>query len=262
MRQGPVVMSQNERITKDMLPNGKEVGVMLPKARVTRRCYWGIADGNLGTTRKNSTFERAESEQAVNYAEIPAFCPAVQGGGEHISDLPRTEHVSAGVILAKQDEKPAYVRLIHSGIVKLSYLDASGKEFILGLRTEGWWVSSTQVLLDVPNLCTVATLTSCSYSSITADDFSQRLLKDPRMMRHYLSSLCREVVIQSKLHIMLESASAESRLCHLLEEHEKSVWKTLDPTAIMRQADVAKLLSVTPEHLSRILHKHFLPSED
>jgi hypothetical protein len=80
-------------------------------------------------------------------------------------------------------------------------------------------------------------------------------LKDPRMMRHFLSSVCREVVIQSKVHILLRSASAESRLRQMLGEHEKSAWKTLDPTTIMRQADIAKLLSITPEHLSRVIHK-------
>ena len=236
--------------------------MMLPKARVPGRCYGGIADGNLENKRRNSAFDKQVTDQTANSAEIPAFCPTVQGGAEHIPDLPRAEHVATGVILAKQDEKASHVRLIHSGMVKLSYLDSGGKEFILGLRADGWWVSSVQVLLDVPNLYTVTTLTSCTYSTMSADDFSQRLLKDPRMMRHYLSSLCREVVVQSKLHIMLQSASAESRLYHLLDEHGKSMWKTLDPTEIMRQADVAKLLSITPEHLSRILHKHEVLTND
>jgi len=141
-------------------------------------------------------------------------------------------------------------------MVKLVYIDPKGQEFILGLRSEGWWIASTQVLLDVPNLYTVETLTPGLFSTMTADDFSQQLPKNPRMMRHYLSSVCREVVIQAKMHIMLEATSAENRLKQLIDEQEQSVWKTLDPTTILRQADVAKLIAVTPEHLSRILHKH------
>ena len=187
---------------------------------------------------------------------IPAFCPTVQSGAEHIEGIPPAVSVPAGVILAKQGEKPSHVRLIRSGMVKLVYIDPKGQEFILGLRSVGWWVASTQVLLDVPNLYTVETLTPGSFSTMTADNFSQQLLKNPRMTGHYLSSLCREVVIQAKMQIMLEASDAESRLKQLIDEYEQSIWKTLDPTAILRQADVAKLISVTPEHLSRIRHRN------
>jgi CRP-like cAMP-binding protein len=188
-------------------------------------------------------------------ATIPAFSPTIQEGIEHIQGLPAAEHVSSGTILAKQDEKPEFVRLIRSGIVKLTFLAENGQEFVLGLRSEGWWMCSMQILLDVPNLFTVQAVTSCSVSNIPADDFSQGLGKNPRMLRHFISAICREVVIQNKVQILLLSSSAEYRLRHMLDEHDNSVWKTLDPTAIMRQGDVAKLLAVTPEHLSRILHK-------
>lgn len=221
-----------------------------PRVVKSPRAIKTISEGSS----KNRLFD--ESNQSEDSKGIPAFCPTVQGGADHIQDIPAAEHVPAGVILAKQGEKPSHVRLIRLGMVKLVYLDPKGQEFILGLRSEGWWIASMQVLLDVPNLYTVETLTPGSFSTMAADDFSQQLLKNPRMMRHYLSSMCREVVIQSKMHIMLQSASAENRLKQLVDEHEQSVWRTLDPTAILRQADVAKLIAVTPEHLSRILHRH------
>jgi hypothetical protein len=184
---------------------------MLLKGKTAERYSLSFADENLVGTEENPPTEE-KSDQTIDCAETPAFCPTVQGGGEYISNLPPTKHVSAGVVLATQDEKPSHVRLIRSGIVMLSYLDRSGQEFIVGLRTEGWWISPLQVLLDVPNLFTVTTLTSCSYSSIAADDFLQQQLKNPCMMRHYLSSVCREVVSQSKLHIMHQSVGVESRL--------------------------------------------------
>ncbi len=203
---------------------------------------------------KDKSFD--ETDRLEDTKGIPAFCPTVQSGAEHIQNLPPAEHIPAGVVLAKQGEKPSHVQLIRLGMVKLVYLDPKGQEFILGLRSEGWWIASTQVLLDVPNLYTVETLTLCSVSTIAADDFSQQLAKNPRMMRHYLSSMCREIVIQSKMHIMLQATSAENRLKQLIDEHDQSVWKTLDPTAILRRADIAKLIAVTPEHLSRILHRN------
>jgi CRP/FNR family transcriptional regulator len=205
------------------------------------------------STRRN--YVGTPSPGGEELGSIPAFSPTIQDGAELIPDLPNVAHIASGTILAKQDEKSGVVRLIRSGIVKLTYLDASGQEFVLGLRSEGWWMCSMQVLLDVPNLFTVRAITPCAISTMSADDFSQRLIKNPRMLRHYLSSVCREVVVQTKLHIMLLSTSAELRLRHMLDEHDNSVWKTLDPTAIMSQGEVAKLLAVTPEHLSRILHR-------
>jgi CRP-like cAMP-binding protein len=237
-----------------LLALGNEV--MKQKSTKAGSLYVGMTDKNLRTSReRTSVLEKEKSNRSINFAEIPVFCPTVQEGTGCISDLPPAEQVSAGVVLAKQDNESSHVRLIQSGIVKLSYLNRSGQEFIIGLRTKGWWISSTQALLGVRNLYNVVTLTRCSYSSITAEDFSQRLLSDPHMMQQYLSSIGREAVIQSKLHILLQSASATNRLNQMLEEHEKSVWKTLDTTSIVRQTDMAKLLSVTPEHLCRILNK-------
>jgi CRP-like cAMP-binding protein len=205
-----------------------------------------------GDESRPSRAVRTEEEPGT----IPVFCPSVQGGAELIADLPAPQLVETGTVLAKQDQKESQVRLIRSGMVKLTYLSPEGEEFILGLRAEGWWMGAAQVLLDVPNMFNVLAMTSCLVSSIPADDFSQQLMKNPRMLRHYLSSACREKVAQTKLHIMLLSSNAERRLRYMLDEHDNSVWKTLDPTAIMRQADVARLLAITPEHLSRVLHKN------
>ena len=203
-------------------------------------------------TRKLPHFEKDEDESG----RIPAFCPTVQEGAELITGLPVAQQVAPGAVIARQDQDASHVRLIRSGIVKLTYLNPDGEEFILGLRAEGWWMGASQVLLGVPHLFSVRAMTSCSVSSIPADDFSQQLMTNPRMLRHYLSSACREKVTQTKLHIMLLSSNAERRLRYMQEEQDNSVWKTLDPTALMRQADVARLLAISPEHLSRVLHKN------
>lgn len=208
----------------------------------------------METDVKSKPFGFGQREE--DSGKIPAFCPTVQEGAQLIADLPTPEIIPAGTILARQDQDASQVRLIRSGVVKLTYLNAEGEEFILGLRSEGYWMGAAQVLLDVPNLFSVRTITACTVSSIPADDFSQQLMKNPRMLRHYLSSACREKITQTKLHIMLLSSNAERRLRHMLNEHDNSIWKTMDPTALMRQSDLARLLAITPEHLSRVLHKN------
>jgi CRP-like cAMP-binding protein len=213
-----------------------------------------MSEGNPLQTLDSSNLPRSEKDDDGS-GNIPAFCPTVQEGAELITDLPAAQQLAAGTVIAKQDQEASHVRLIRSGMVKLTYLNSDGQEFILGLRAEGWWMGAAQVLLGIPHLFSVRAMTPCSVSSVPADDFSQQLMKNPRMLRHYLSSACREKVTQTKLHIMLLSSNAERRLRYMQDEQDNSVWKTLDPTSIMRQADVARLLAITPEHLSRVLHK-------
>jgi CRP-like cAMP-binding protein len=208
-------------------------------------------------TKSSSRYSKDKQESR----SIPAFCPTIQDGAEFIPNLPTIEYVSPGEFIGKQDGKCTEVKLIQSGVVKLTYLDENGQEFLLGLRSTGWWMGSMQSLLDVPNLYTVQAVTSCSLSTIPADDFSRMLVINPRMLRHFLSSICRENVIQAKGQIMLLASDAENRLLQMLDERENSVWKTLDPTTIMRQGDIAKLLAVSPEHLSRVLHRGPSPKQ-
>ena len=74
-----------------------------------------------------------------------------------------------------------------------------------------------------------------------------------RVLRHFISSQCRELMVEQK-HGIMQGRSAAERLNYLQRENRNSLWRTVDPSSIMRQGDIAKLLAITPEHLSRLLN--------
>lgn len=185
---------------------------------------------------------------------VPVFSPAINAGTEFLQSLPAPEPIPAKTILIAQGESPSFVRLIRSGIVKITFANEDGHESLLGLRSEGWWAGAPIALLDMPSLTSVTTVTACSVTSIPVDEFSQRLMQNQRVLRHFISSQCRELVVEQK-HGIVQTCSAEQRLDYLQSEHVHSLWRTVDPSTVMRQGEIAKLLAITPEHLSRLMQK-------
>ena len=185
---------------------------------------------------------------------VPVFSPSINSGTEFLSNLPNPEPIAANVTLLEEGQLPSFVFVVRSGIVKITSINRDGQESLLGLRSEGWWAGGALALLNVVSLVTITTVTPCTISSIPSAMFSQSLLQNQRMLRHFISSQCRELMVEQK-HGMMQSCSASERLDYLQQETNHSVWKTVDPISIMRQVDIAKLLDISPEHLSRLLHK-------
>ena len=191
---------------------------------------------------------------------VPVFSPAIYFGTEFLQSLPTPEPIPAKTVLLTQGQHPSFVRLLRSGIVKLTFTNEEGEESLLGLRSEGWWAGAPLALLDLPSLSTVTTITPCSVSSISVDEFSQKLMGNQRVLRHFISSQCRELMVEQK-HGIMQGRSAAERLNYLQRENRNSLWRTVDPSSIMRQGDIAKLLAITPEHLSRLLHSAPKPAK-
>jgi CRP-like cAMP-binding protein len=185
---------------------------------------------------------------------IPAFSPSIDFGVEYFADLPVNELIPARTILLRQDVKLTHVYFIRSGVVRLDYCNADGQEIILGLRSEGAWLGASLALLDVPSVFSAATVTACTISRIPVEGFLELVSKNPRTLRHFISSQCRELVV-GYAHSIMQASPAEQRLHHLRSELNHSRWQTIDPSAVMKQREVAKLLAITPEHFSRLLHR-------
>ena len=185
---------------------------------------------------------------------VPVFSPSINSGTEFLSTLPKPKDVSARTVLLEQNQRPSFVFVIRSGIVKLTCISQDGQESLLGLRSEGWWAGASTALLNIPSLVTVTTVTPCSVASIPMAEFSQRLIQNQRMLRHFIASQSRELMVE-QMHGIMQTCSAATRLAHLENELEHSAWKTVDPSSVMRQGEIAKLLDITPEHLSRLIHK-------
>jgi CRP-like cAMP-binding protein len=195
---------------------------------------------------------------------IPAFAPISSGGLELIRNLPPQLNVKRGVALMEQDKPPQWVHLIHSGMVKLVYLSPEGSEQTIGLRSSGWFSGAVPVLMNAPSLYSVHTVTSCTVHAIPATEFLERLMQNTKVMKHFMRMLCQELCSQASAQVEIMSHNAADRLLRFMQEREMhgDNWKAVDPLPVLKKLEIAQLLSISPEHLSRLLHKRDEDDDD
>jgi CRP-like cAMP-binding protein len=159
--------------------------------------------------------------------------------------------------LLEQDRAVDSVFLIHSGLVKLVYLNDEGSQVTVGLRSTGWHAGATSVIARMVSVYSVQTLTRCSISRAPASEFLQELERSDAFASHVFRELCKESLYQAQSYGQAMSANAEKRLLNLLQERSGNGGGTAgaNPLRQMTQGELAQVLAITPEHLSRLLRK-------
>ena len=194
--------------------------------------------------------------QATATCQFPAYAPVVSEAFETFQGLPLGIPVSMGVFIVEQGVDPTSVYLLRAGLVKLIHVNSDGRETMLGLRAAGWYAGAVSSLMHTPSTYSVKTVTPCVFSIIAADEFSTRLARSARMSRHFMDTLCNELISQS-VEAQFRQNSAEQRLAQFIAEryiqHEQL--RTMDPLPLLKQMELAQLLAITPEHLSRLLRR-------
>ena len=195
---------------------------------------------------------------------VPAFAPVLSSGLELVRNLPPHETIERGQILLEQDKPAHFVHLIQSGMVKLMHLNPEGTEQTIGLRSSGWYSGAVSVLMHAPSLYSVHAVTPCVVHAIPAEEFAGRLMQNSKVMRHFMRVLCHELCSQASAQVEIMSLTAADRLLRFMEERKMSgeTWKAIDPLPVLKKLELAQLLSISPEHLSRLLHKNDEPDED
>jgi CRP-like cAMP-binding protein len=192
--------------------------------------------------------------EVVEPIMAPVFAPAVSSCIAFLGRLPAARHLKASTILVAQDEEVKKVQLVRTGLVKLININSDGREALIGLRSDGWYAGSTSVILNAPSVYSVCAASDCTVVEIAASDFLRCIHSSPEMLSHFILGLCREVASFSGLQVELMSSRAEDRLNLFLRERAASFLTggIRDPMPLLKQMELAQLLSVSPEHLSRL----------
>ncbi len=183
----------------------------------------------------------------------PVFAPALSSCIAFLGELPPARYVKPSTVLIAQDEYVKKVKLVRTGLVKLINVNSDGREALIGLRSEGWYAGSASVLLNTRSVYSVCASSDCTVVEIAAADFLRRINDCPEMLNHFMLGLCRELVSFSALQVELMSSRAEDRLNLFLRE--RAAGGTLDPLPSLKQMELAQLISISPEHLSRLQKK-------
>jgi CRP-like cAMP-binding protein len=199
-----------------------------------------------------------KSGNANNSSIVPAFAPVLSSGLELIHNLPPHQLVERGEVLLEQDKPAPFVHLIQKGMVKLTHLSVEGTEQTIGLRSSGWYSGAVSVLMNAPSLYSVRAVTPCIVHAVPAEEFVGRLMQNAKVMRHFMRVLCHELCSQASAQVEIMSHNAADRLLRFMEERKMKgdTWRAVDPLPVLKKLELAQLLSISPEHLSRLLHKH------
>jgi len=188
---------------------------------------------------------------------VPVFAPIVSDGFARLSNLPAGTAVPSGSTLVHQSKRCAHVTLLLDGLVKLVSVNGDGKQVTIGLRTSGWYAGAASVLMDTVSVYSVVAVTPCTVVHIPAQDFYLRLIQSARMMRHFISAISNEMIALSSAQVHMMLGTAEERLAQFMNERQpnSSHWQVLDTLPLLKQGELAQLLAISPEHLSRLLHR-------
>lgn len=143
---------------------------------------------------------------------------------------------------------------IHSGLVKLVYLTQDGKELIVSLRSSGWILGASAVIIQKPYPVTAVTLMYCHLHYCSGVDFLRFAELNAEFSKHLLQLYSCEVYDQVKDLVMLGTLTARQRLEQLLMQMISS--RGQKETRLkwpLKLEEIAQLIAVQPEHLSRLL---------
>ncbi len=185
---------------------------------------------------------------------IPVFAPVADRNAATKTHASTFLDIEPGSMLIDQWKKCDHVYLIRGGVVKLMYTSDNGSQVSLGLRSTGWYAGAAAVLLGIPSFYSVLAVSDCTVTQIPAEQLFAYATRSVKKLQHFMKSLCLDSILQAKLHAEVNSSSAAERLELLMQERIATdpQWKTMDPLPLLKQRELAQLLSCSPEHLSRL----------
>ncbi len=159
-----------------------------------------------------------------------------------------------------QGELASDVYLIRRGAIKLVWTDIEGRETIVGLRWPGSFLGLPAIIAGLPNPATAVTLTPCTVEQVPGGRFLQMLRANALLAMRVHEAQSREIVEQTLDLGELAIVSAKMRFISLLQRLTGSVSSQVClPDGRLRlplkKKELAALLAVTPEHLSRMLNE-------
>lgn len=179
-------------------------------------------------------------------------------GGWVPPNLGVTHSYAQGTPLFLQGAPARDIFLIEAGLIKLLHLDEDGEEFIVGLRSGGAIIGAASVIVQEPFPFSAITTTACKLRQIPADRFLHLAKNDLQFCWNLHQLLGREVQQQASQLFAFKNLSARQRFENLLFQFVSTVeaqatGRSREVRLPLKHWEIAQLIGVTPEHLSRVI---------
>ena len=169
---------------------------------------------------------------------------------EFIESSTGLKQIPSGTVLIYQGRRVGKVHMIHSGVVMLLRRSASGREVLVGLRSDGWYAGAISAILDKPSDYTVKTVTGCRTAQITAKHFAPQDRQTPDMTRHFILALCQEVTTRTRKQRRMSRRAEDDSNWHVHEERSRQV---IARVPLSDEQELAQLLALSQKHLGKLI---------
>ena len=177
-----------------------------------------------------------------------------------LPELPSALSYPVGTVLMQQGGDPGDVFYVEEGLAKLVRTRPDGREQILGLRGPGWFLGAALVLAFRAHPASAVAVTPCRLRRLTRQAFLDLMAKHQALSWHVHQMHSREVLSQFQQMADLGTATSRQRLERLLRRFTGAASPCGNGGGVrlslpLKRWELASLIAVTPEHLSRLLRQ-------
>ncbi len=186
-----------------------------------------------------------------------AFGPlAVEPGVDQHLEWERIS-LPAHLSIYRQDQEAQWFYRIERGVVKLVTSDEAGRRTITGLRSAGCLLDFSASVAGGRHTGSAVCLTKVIVRRTRAEEFWTRVRANSDLLRTVNRLLTHEIQAQLERETELKVGRVEERILRLKGELEEvsRLRASSGESVVLSHGEIAQLLQITPEHLSRSLRR-------
>ena len=165
-----------------------------------------------------------------------------------LESITQTKRYPKGKILFYAGERPSVLHILEEGIVKIYKHDSNANEIHLAFFHPSDMIAEMAHFEAIPYPATARCESDVQVHEIHFESFKSYLSENPKLAFQIIRSLTQKIKqLESIVHRSLID-DARTRLARFLLEHEKNL-------SSFTQRQIAQLLSLTPETVSRIFRR-------
>ena len=163
-----------------------------------------------------------------------------------------------GVELLHDDTVPPVVAMLRRGLVKVVRVSASGREYILALHPAPVLIGAAEAVIGQPLVAAVVTATTCEVDEMPTDRFLALIRARADVLWSLQQQLAWEACALRARTVEVCTLSPRERLQCTLAQFVPVGNDRLRDVRLMlpiTHRELAQMVGVTAEHLSRLLHQ-------
>jgi CRP-like cAMP-binding protein len=165
-----------------------------------------------------------------------------------LATVSQLAHYDKDAIIFTQGEMSKNLMILIDGVVSIYKHDSKGNEVVIGYFNRYALLAEAATLRKIPLPSTARFQTDGAILKISLDGFEKFLLSHSKLAYQIIQSLLEKIdLLQQNIHFNLAATSKEK----VLNFYQKNPKLALD----LKQYEIASILGITPETLSRNISK-------